>query len=221
MRASVGCLAVALVLLAGCTSPFQAHVDPSVLRSELAWSEERRDPESDGWLGATTVETLYTFDPPGNGPPFPGLLQVFSAKGVTHDRDELLRVARDAVTAAMEAQAIQPAADGRHEGRRALQSGLETHWFSLEGTATETGALFSQSVRVRILGEAAFDGLSGTSVIVVGLAQVASTPSCPTILQCPPDHDLRTWDSLAGDPEGSPAWGRNDKGLVDHLVTHG
>jgi hypothetical protein len=217
----VGALAAAIVLLAGCASPFQAHVDPSVLRSELPWSEERKAPESDGWLGATTVETLYTFDPASNGPPFPGLLQVFSAKGVTHDREELLRVARDAVEAAMEAQNLQPIADGRHEGRRALQSGLETSWFTMEATATESGALFSQSVRVRILGEAAFDGLSSTSVVLVGLAQVAATPSCPTILQCPPDNDLRTWGSLAGDPEGSPAWDRNDRGLVDHLVTHG
>lgn len=221
MRALLAALVVAGTVLAGCASPFQAHVDPSVLRSQLPWSEERKDAESEGWLGATTVETAYTYDANGNSAPFSGLLQVFSAKGVSHDRDALLDVARRVVQDAMKAQSIQADPDGRHDGTRTLQNGLETSWFTQEGTATATGPLFSQSVHVRILGEAAYDGLSGTSVVLVGLAQVTATTTCPTILQCQTATDLRTWDSLAGDPEGSPAWGRNDKGLVDHLVTHG
>jgi hypothetical protein len=126
-----------------------------------------------------------------------------------------------------EAQGIRSSHMDR-EGLRTLRSGLETHWFSMEGVVTSTGRpdqLFQQrDVRVRIIGEVGYDGRSATAILVVGIAQVeatqCTTPPAPLPRTCQEREDLRTWTQMVGDRSGTVRGAVSQNGLIDHLVTH-
>jgi hypothetical protein len=213
--------AVALLLLSGCMDPFRPVVDPAVLHHDLNWVEQPFAQEGGGWLGpAGRVETDYKFNPPGDGPPFPGLLQVF---GLYEHKtaDQLLSFARTLVANATESLNIQVESSTYHQGTRTIRNDLVTQFFSEEGTVTSAGVVFPSNVKVRIVAEAGYDGKSSTSVVAIGIAQVASSTECPVIGPCQGTNDLVTWTSMVGDARGSITGSVSSFGLLDHLVTHG
>ncbi len=219
--ATVGLL-VAALLLPGCLDPYRVHVDEgAVARGGVAWVRSDLGGQSGGFLGSNTVETDYTFSP-SSQPPYPGVLQLFGLRESSRrSTTELLALARTAVDNATAAQHIEVEGKGT-SGTRTLRNGLSTQWFALEGTVAGNGGLFSASTRVRILGEAGYDGQSSTHLIAVGIAQVEST-TCPPVNiagACQIRSDMRTWTSLAGDTKGSVDGAVSQNGLLDNVVTH-
>lgn len=214
--------ALAAPLLAGCLDPYRAHVDEGVLaRATLAWTRsDQPQTDSGGLFGVKTAETDYTHS--GAGPPFPAMLVVFSIRTPSGPAlDELMRLTHVAVDNETAAQGIRIDQQQSSTGQRTLASGMATRFFTEEGTST-TGGLFGSDTGVRILGEVGFDGLSSTSIVAVGIAQVDSSRTCPLGLPCgAPTHDEASWAEMVGDPAGSVGGATSQTGLVENLVTHG
>ena len=210
-------LAVAALAMPGCLEPHRAIVDPDVLTRELRWVRADRVETGSG-LGTHAMETNYTFRA-GSGPPYSAILQVFSIRELgRRGTDDLLALTHDLVDQGAAAEGIEDVQADR-EGTRTLANGLKTHWFSQEGTVSASTALFKQDVRVRIIGEVGYDGRSSTSIIAVGIAQVAST-QCTILNTCSQREDFRSWNSMVGDPQGSVRGAVSQYGLIHHLVTH-
>jgi hypothetical protein len=212
--------AVAALLLPGCLEPFRVRVDEEVLTRAPGWAVTQGAVDG-GFLGPKTREMRYAFDRDADAPtPFAGSLQVFGIRGLSSlDRRELLDLAKDLVEhgAADKNITLDP---GGAAGKRETVSGVGTSWFVREGRTTQTGDLFQQGVRVRILGEVGHDGRSDTSFLVIGMAQVSRTNQCPIIGPCQPEEtNLQTWIQIVGDPEGSIQGATSSSGFVDHLVT--
>ncbi len=221
-------LAAALLVAggtAGCLDPFRAHVDPQALAaSSLQWVEVREPRDSGGWFGANVKETRYTFDPPAtpaDGPPYPGVLQVFSIRELDRrSTDALLDFTEAAIEEAAERESIVVDEDARVEGERVLANGLSTRWLTLEGRVSDGGALFAEDTVVRLIGEVAHDGRSRTSIVAVGYVQVDSVVTCPILVSCQSQQDFATWNDVAGDPAGSVGGATSTHGFIHHLVTH-
>ncbi len=213
MRPWLAVVLAAALLLPGCVAPFKVTVDAGALaRTDIPWARSDRG-------AGSLLETTYTADP-SSQPPYPGTLQLFALRdGARRSNEELLALTRSSVENATEANGIAVQGAGT-QGTRTLRNGLATQWFALEGTVSSSSALFQEQTRVRILGEAGFDGRSGTHVIAVAIAQVESI-TCPLIGPCSTRTDLRTWNALAGDPEGTIGFAVSENGLIDNLVSHG
>lgn len=218
---AVGAVALAL-LLPGCLEPHRVRVEPGVLEDAPGWTETPGGTEG-GFLGPKTKETRYAFDrDPDAAAPFAGSLQVFSIRSLDRlELGELLGLARDLVDrgAADKNITLDP---GGPAGARRIDSGVETRWFVREGRTTQSGDLFQQGVRVRIVGEVGHDGRSGTSFLAIGMAQVSRTNQCPSPLplNCQPEEtNLQTWIQIVGDPEGTVQGATSQLGFVDHLET--
>lgn len=217
---AVACLAMAALLLPGCLEPFRARVDPDVLASAPGWVVTPGAVEG-GFLGPKSVETRYAFDrDPDDPAPFAGSLQVFSIRSLGRlSPKELLELAHELVEHGAADKNIT-LSEGGPAGQRTLDSGVETSWFVHEGRTTQSGDLFEQGVRVRILGEVGHDGRSDTSILIIGMAQVSRTNVCPILVNCQPEEtNLQTWIQIVGDPEGHIQGATSSTGFVDSLVT--
>lgn len=219
MRVILALALLGALLATGCFDPYRVRVDADVLAANAHWKETYGKVEGRG-LGVKTQETRYAFDPSGAGPPFPGTVQVFSVRASTRlSQADLLQFAEDAVEDGAQTHAI--ALDGsRQEGRRTLDSGVKTQWLVRSGTTTETGQLFDDEVRIRILAEVGHDGRSDTSFVVVAIVQVERTPQCGIGPVCQPVVSETTWIEAVGDPKGSIGGATSTKGLIHHLVSH-
>ena len=209
-------LAVVLVaarLLPGCVAPYKVTVDAGALaRTGIPWTR------ADHGTGPL-LETTYTADP-SSQPPYPGTLQLFALRdGARRSNEELLALTRSSVENATAENGIAIQGAGT-QGTRTLRNGLATQWFALEGTVSSSSALFQEQTRVRILGEAGFDGRSGTHVIAVAIAQVESI-TCVLPGACQTRTDLRNWTAIVGDTKGSIDDAVSQNGLIDNLVSHG
>jgi hypothetical protein len=218
---------VALALLAplsGCLEPFGVHVDPAAIeRSPVPWVREDRGSESEGLWGPNTVEVLYTHQPQGSSPPFPGLLQLFGIRELGRRGDAaLLELAHRVVDNATAARGIRTDAAQLQEGGRTLAGGMQTRFFAQVGTVTTPG-LFARDTKVRIIGEVGYDSRSATMVVAVGIAQVESSLQCPILGgACTRATDETTWREIAADPKGTVAGAPLARGgLLHNLVTHG
>ena len=218
-------LAALLALLAGCFEPYPIHVDPTVATADLKWV--RQDcPESSRAEVETCTSSKHEVDyrfRQGNGPPYPAILQVLSLREAgRRSTEELLALAHRAIDNGTAAESIERDASADQQGTRTLRSGVETHWFTREGTVEAAGDLFTSNVRVRIIGEVGYDGRSQTSFIAVGIAQVALR-QCATPLPvqtCNTIPDNRSWISMVGDEGGSVGGAVKGTGLIYNLVTH-
>lgn len=216
-----------LSALAGCLSPLRVQVPDDILdESPIPW-EERTFGEDGGFFGAKVKETRYVHDPE-EGPPFPGVFQVFSLRGGGRtSADELLDFTRARVEEAIEAEGIETDPGRAMEGERELRSGMDTKWFLEEGTiASGEGTFFDPetTITVRILGEAGYDGRSSTGVVVVAYIKVAEEQQSG-VPGLPPEtvKDERTWFDAVADPDGSidgATFGDADRGLIYNLRTH-
>lgn len=214
-----------LGLLSGCLSPHRVQVPDAILEeSSIPW-EERTFGEQGGFWGAKVKETRYVHDPE-EGPPFPGVLQVFSLRGGGRNTaDELLAFTRDRVDEAIEEEGIDTDPEAAMEGERELRQGLDTKWFLKEGTIESGGGTFfdpQTRITVRILGEAGYDGRSSTGVVIVAYIKVAEQEDGGLL---PPSTvtDERTWFDAVADPDGSidgASFGNEDRGLIYNLRTH-
>ncbi|HUR60808.1 MAG TPA: hypothetical protein VM286_00385 [Candidatus Thermoplasmatota archaeon] len=207
-------------LLAGCLDPYRAHVDEATLAAaKLSWTREDH-PQTDGGLfGVKSMETDYTHS--GSGPPFPGHVLVFSLRTAARpSTEQLLQFTRTAVDNSTASNGIRIDRTLSATGTRTLASGLQTQYFTEEGTST-AGGLFAVNTKVRILGEVGYDGRSSTSIVAVGLAQVESSRTCPLGINCGTTTDLATWNEIVGDPGGSVGGAQSATGLLHHLVSHG
>jgi hypothetical protein len=212
--------AVAALLLPGCLEPFRVQVDPAVLAKVPGWTVTPGGIEG-GFFGPKSREMRYALDRAPSAPaPFSGSLQVFSIRSLGHlGTDRLLALGRDLVGRGAADKNIT-LDDGGPSGARTIGSGVPTQWFVREGRTTQAGDLFEQGVRVRILGEVGHDGRSGTSFLVIGMAQVSRANQCPIVVNCQPEEaNLQTWIQLVGDMHGSIQGSTSDTGFVDHLVT--
>ncbi len=218
--AAATALTLASLLTPGCLEPFRIQVDPDVVAAAPGWVVTPGGVEG-GFFGPKSKETRYAFDRDPDDPvPFAGSLQVFSIRGLGDlDSGELLDLARDLVDRGASDKNIK--LDGPEiAGKRTLASGVSTHWFVREGRTTQSGDLFEQGVRVRILGEVGHDGRSDTSFLVIGMAQVSRTNQCPILGPCQPEEtNLQTWIQIVGDPEGTVQGATSSAGFVDRLVT--
>lgn len=213
--------ALVLPLLAGCLDPYRAHVDEATLKdAKLSWTREDQ-PQSDGsggLFGVKTAETTYTHS--SSGPPFAARLQVFSLRTAARpSTEQLLQFTRTAVDNGTAAQGIRIDRTLSATGTRTLASGLQTQFFTEEGTS-QSGGLFPTNTKIRIIGEVGYDGRSSTSIVAVGLAQVESSRTCPLNI-CNPTSDLTSWNELVGDPSGSVGGAQSQTGLLHNLVSHG
>ncbi len=215
----------ATVVLAGCAEPFRMHVDGGALQwmaeHGVAWTVKNGAVETHGWYGPNKVDTQYTHT--SSNPPFPGQLVVISLRqGGGYHADELVAIAHDLLRAAAQDNMTIDGAQTA-SGERTLASGLETHWIVEQGTVTRNTprGLFKQDSTVRLVAEVGYDGLSSTAVIAIGQAEVGSKLQCPLIGPCTPQSDLRTWNSLVGDPAGAIDHVKDPHGLLYNLVTHG
>lgn len=205
---------------AGCLEPFRVRVDPDVVaRSTLDWNVTVGSLHRNGWLGPRTIETRYTHDPDGRGPPFPGVLQVFSVREVDRTTTKALLDITERLVEEAVAEHRIGLSGVEAEGERTLDSGAGTRWFMREGRTESQGTLFPRESTVRILGEVGYDGKSSTSFVVVALAQVSEFDATPIVGG--ERRDLRTWIEIAGDPRGSVDGAVGQNSFVHHLVTHG
>lgn len=211
-----------VVAASGCFDPFRVRVDPDVVgASDLDWKVHVGDKQEHGILGATVIETRYSFDP-DDGPPFPGVLQVFSIREkVRTPTDELLERTRDLVEQAVVDNGVDLDRSKDTKGERRIDSGVRTTWLGREGTTQRNGTLFDEESRIRILAEVGHDGKSSTSFVVIGLAQVAEQQRGPLPGVGGEVKDVSTWLDIAGDPSGSVNGATWRDGFVYHLETHG
>ena len=220
--AAVALAASATLLLPGCLTPFQARVPDDLLQQVPGWAVTA-GPVTGGAFGPKTREMRYAFDRSGSDPaPYAGSLQVFSIRSLGRlDAERLLLLARDLVAQGAADKSII-LDDGGPSGARTLAGGVRTSWFVREGRTTQSGDLFDQGVRVRIVGEVGHDGRSSTSFLVIGMAQVSRTTQCPVIGPCsqPEQSNLQTWIQEVGDPAGTIQGATSTTGFIDHLVTH-
>lgn len=206
--------------LAGCLDLYRAHVDDAVLaRATLEWARTDRAETDGGLFGVKTAQTEYTYT--GSPPPFAAQLVVFSLRAAGRpSTEELLRLTHLAVDNETARQGIRIDQRQSAAGHRTLANGVATEFFTEEGTSTTSG-LFAVNTKVRIIGEVGFDGRSGTSIVVVGIAQVESSRSCPLNINCGTTHDEASWIEMVGDPHGTVRGATSQTGLIHHLVTHG
>lgn len=218
--------AVALLVLPGCLEPFQSHVDPAIL--PRGWERAdcpRATPSAPSPCGGGKHEVDYTFDQ-GAGPPYRGILQVLSLRDLgRRSTEDLFALARDAVEKGAAAAEIDTDASRHQEGSRILRNGLVTRWFTDEGNVTQAGTLLSSNVRVRIVGEVGYDGRSQTSIVAIGIVQVAVKQCTPVLIGTPrctfANENYATWNAMVGDEAGHIGGAFSRTGLIDHLVTHG
>lgn len=216
---------VSSTALAGCFDPHRVTVPQATLdASGLEWNVTLR-PQQGGSFGAKSVETLYSFDPEGDDPPFGGVLQVFSLRGSERkSTEELLRFTREAVSEAVKREGIDIDPSKDEEGTRTLRSGVDSRWFSREGTIEEARGFFfdEDDITVRIHGEVGYDGRSSTSFVAIGFAQVArETSVLPGFNN--QQTSQRTWFELVADPKGSvggASFTSEDRGFIYNLRTH-
>lgn len=208
--------------LAGCLEPYRVHVDPDVLeRAPVEWEVTVGDVEKGGLFGSRSVETRYRHDP-DDGPPYPGVLQVFSVRQSDRmSRQELLTHTRELVGEAVKEYEIELDPREDRDGERELRSGVETAWFMREGRTQDASGLFRSESTVRIIGEVGHDGRSSTSFIVVGIAEVSQQQYVPVLGSTRDVEDQRTWINMVGDRDGSVGHATSQIGLIDHLRTHG
>lgn len=222
-------LALCLVsgtVLAGCFDPHRVTVPQATLdASGMDWNVTHR-PQQGGTFGAKSVETLYSYDPPGDEPPFGGILQVFSLRGSERrSTEELLRFTREAVSEAIAREGIDIDPSKDAEGTRTLRNGVTSKWFTREGTIEEASGFFfdDDDITVRIHGEVGHDGKSSTSFVAIGFAQVArETNVLPGFSN--PETNERTWFELVADPDGSvggASFPSPQRGFIYNLRTHG
>jgi hypothetical protein len=217
-------LAVAALLapaLAGCLDPYRAHVDEAVLaHATLSWARSDHPQKDGGLFGVKTERVDYVHS--GSGPPFPAVLVVFSLRAVSRPpTEELLRIVHLAVDNETHNKGIRIDQRQSSSGHRALAGGIQTEFFTEEGTSTAGNDLFAVNTKVRIVGEVGYDGRSSTNIVAVGIAQVESSRSCPLGINCGTTHDEVSWIELVGDAQGSVGGATSQFGLIDHLVTHG
>ncbi len=201
--------------LAGCLEPFRAHVAPDVVPSE--WNRSDEPIEGRVLDGRKFTETVYTYEREDRGPPFPGVVQIFSLREVSRSGvDDLLRFTRDAVEQAAEAKGINLDPVENDSGERQIKNSAKTLWFTRAGTV-ETSDLFASGEDVRIVGEAWYDGRSRTSVVAVGMAQVSGQGPIPfqTV------RDEATWTRIVGDPAGTISGATSSQGFIYNTVSHG
>lgn len=227
----VACL-LATVALSGCFDPYRAHVPAEVLgASPLVWNVTNL-PQHGGNFGDKTVETRYVHIPEDDGPPYPGVLQVFSIRGgAVADADRLIEFTRTLVDDAAAREGISIDGTQAKDGERRLASGLKTQWFSHLGRIEQTSdeSLFlpqdGNDLVVRILGEAAYDGKSKTGLVVVAFVQVGThtDSSLPGVLPATQQQDERTWFEVVADTTGhiGGATLPDGRGLITNLRTHG
>lgn len=218
-------VAALLVSTSGCLDPYRPQVAADVLeRTSLAWVADERAQLSAGLGGAKTIETDYVHEGQGSGSlqGYPAILQTLGVRGLASvSNDVLLRIAQQAVDNATSDKHIRIDRAQDQTGSRRLASGLETQFFVQEGTVTSSGVLFSTDAKVRIVGEVGHDGVSSTSFVLIGIAQIDSITQCPLPLGCTSGReDLRSWAEMVGDPSGSVKGAVSDTGLIHNLVTH-
>lgn len=223
---------VVAVALSGCFDPFRVHVPAAVLdASPMEWNVTKGAVHG-STFGAKTTETRYVHLPDDGGPPFPGVLQVFSLRGSQHrDVDDLLDFTRDVVDEALRREGVNVDEDLDAEGRRELRSGLDTQWFTHTGRISETSddSIFlpsgQEDIVVKVLGEAGYDGRSKTAVVAIAFVQVGrhTQSNLPGVIPSQDVTDERTWFEVVADRQGSieGATLPSGRGLLTHLRTHG
>jgi hypothetical protein len=212
------------VALPGCGTPTtRAVVDPAILgQASLSWSENVLAAQGSGGLfGGTRVAETDYYHQSQSPPPYSGLIQVFALQGDKRTTDQLLEAAHAAVANVTAQRGIERDAT-EATGERDWRDGTHTHYFVIEGVVADASGelLFPQDAHVRILGEAGEDPSSGAHIVVIAIAQTAQQTQCPIVGPCGvTTTDLRTWNEITGDPNGSIGGARSDVGLVYHLVT--
>jgi hypothetical protein len=219
--------ALALLLLAGCTSPSSFHaarVPDALLQGDGGNGWEPDGAHSDAAPrqangGLQAQQTLaYKDDGQGGNGGFPASMALTTLKLLPTPTESQLRdIVRTQVQERSAEQGIQ-LGDQQLEGARTLADGHGTLYFMFTGTVTGNGPLFTtRDATAKILGEVWNCPEAGTSVAAVGLAQVSTIQvigGVPVTQQT----DARNWQELAGDPSASVDGQRDGNGLVYNVV---
>ena len=166
----------------------------------------------------------------GAAPPYPGVLQVFSLRGDDIDVDSLYDQAQAVIDGAIQREGI--AIDGSQDasGRRDLQNGGETRWFTHTGriTSSSDDSIFlpgdAEHLVVQVHAEVGYDGKDKTGFIAVAFVQIGThtQSNLPGVLPPAEQEDLRTWFAVVADPHGSvDGASLAAGGMIYNLRTHG
>jgi len=223
VRAAVALVlaAAAALALPGCLAPFQVRVPDALLAQASGWVATPGE-RAGHWYNENRIETRYTFDRSSDAPPpFAGVLQVFSLRGLDRSGEDRLAAQANALLMTYAQQYNVTDLTQPEHGARTLASGVPTAWSLRDGRTRASGALFDQDVGVRLFAEWGHDGRSSTSFIAVALVQTSRTNQCPVIGACQPQEtNLQTWIQVVGDPHGSVQGATSSTGFIANLETH-
>lgn len=229
----VAALAVGLlasVALSGCFDPYRVQVPAGALADSVVdWNVTKLSQEGTTF-GTKSVETRY-IHLPDEGPPYPGVLQVFSLRGDgANDRDRLYGHAQDVLADAIAREGIAIDSSKDASGRRDLANGLETRWFTHTGRidSSSDDSIFlpgdAEHLVVQVHGEVGYDGRAKTGFIAVAFVQIGThtESNLPGVIPPAEEEDLNTWFAVVADPDGSVDGASLPKGgLLHNLRTHG
>ncbi|MGB1586095.1 MAG: hypothetical protein ACPHID_03505 [Thermoplasmatota archaeon] len=229
----VAALAVALlasVALSGCFDPHRVQVPAGALESSVVPWNVTKLPQEGKTFGTKSVETRYVHAPE-QAPPYPGVLQVFSLRGDgAKDRDSLYEQAEAVITDAIAREGIAIDSSKDANGRRDLQNGLETRWFTHTGRidSSSDDSIFlpgdAEHLVVQVHAEVGYDGRAKTGFIAVAFVQIGThtESNLPGVIPPAQEEDLRTWIAVVADPDGSvDGASLAEGGLIYNLRTHG
>lgn len=222
---------LASVALAGCFDPHRVQVPASVLEaSSLEWNVTKK-PQEGKQFGTKSMETRYVYVPEDAGPPYPGVLQVFSLRGDGADsRSELASLARNVIQQAIQREGIQVDSSQDVQGSRQLENGKTTDWFGHTGRieSARDDSIFlpgdAEHLVVRVHGEVGYDGRSKTGFIAVAFVQIG-THTGPALPGLPATEETneQTWYEVVADSDGNVGGASlpTGRGLITNLRTHG
>lgn len=195
--------AVLLVSTSGCVGLTPAEVPGSALDVGSGNGWTRNDDgfeEVSGGVLQKQAQRAY-HDRAVDDEGFPGNLTVISiATLLSPDREDL----KDRVREQLAEQARQSGLeldDQVREGQRRVADGALSFFIVFNGTATEGDGLYTEGMRVKILGEV-FRCTGGPTVVATGSAQVEGTEQIGDV-QTDRRYDPETWAEIVRDPEGT------------------
>jgi len=209
---------VLAVSLSGCVSLDRAFLPERVLdqRASNGWVV---DPglEEDVHGGAFSKQALVGYrDEAEDGRGFRGVLVIESFRGLlSPDREALRERAGESLRDQARELGLALESAGRN-GERTLANGARSFYIVVNATARDSGPLFDEEARVKMVGEV-FRCTGGATVVVTGSAQIDTLQSIGG-LDVRRVVDTTTWREMVQDPRGSIEGHMGSLGLLHNVA---
>ena len=195
---------ITLLILSGCTGLKSAYVPDDVLTN--GWHENLALRSSSIQFFGLDRCSSITYEITGR---YPAFLTVTTIKTlVLMDEEELLKQTEEIIRNTLHGS-VDINESSKTMGERFVKKGHKTLYIVCDGA--DIGR--KKGEMVRIIGEVWNCGVTGTSIICIGVAYVTNKTSTP-------NYDDENWKKIVTDPSGSIGGFTGRDGLIYNVVCH-